>query len=68
MQTIVRLIDRMAIFAHALVLPALFGFSDEVAGPLWRRLCRSLAAWLVGNSEDELRAFPRARAGFEGPM
>ena len=65
-QNIVRVLDQVIIFAHAIVLTALFGLSEEVNGPLWSRLRRCLAAILVGNSEAEITAFPRSASGFWG--
>ena len=65
-QLVVRLADRMAIFCHALVLPALFGLTTEVSGPLWQRLRNCLAAILVGHADAEIHAFPRAASGYWG--
>ena len=65
-QSILRHTDRLTIFAHALVLLALFGLTDEVVGPLWSRLRRCLASALVGDSAAEITAFPRTVSGFWG--
>ena len=63
-QSYLRLTDELAIYAHALVLLALFGLTDEVSSVCWSRLRRCLAAALVGNAEGEITAFPRGASGF----
>ena len=66
LQTVVSIIDRIAIYGHALVIPALFGLTDEVAATLWSRVRTCLAALLVGDAEGEITAFPRSVSGFWG--
>ena len=65
-QIFVRLLDQIALFLHALVLAGLFGFTDEVAGPLWSKLGTCLAALLASDADGELAAFPRRVQGFWG--
>ena len=43
---------------------AVFGLSDEVAGPLWSSLRRGLAAALAGSEDAEITAFPQRISGF----
>ena len=65
-QIFVRLLDQIALFLHALVLAGLFGFTDEVAGPLWSKLGTCLAALLASDADGEVAAFPRRVQGFWG--
>ena len=60
------LIDRILIFCHGLALFALFGGTEEVAGPITTAVRRQLAACLVGIPEAPITAFPRSESGFWG--
>ena len=63
-QLVVTLVDRMAIFSHAIILAMLFGLTREVSGPIAQGLGRCVRYLLVGSAEEELTAFPRALSGF----
>ena len=58
------IIERLAVFSHAIALLLLFGLTTEVSGPVSSRLRRCLAACPVGNSEEPITAFPRNASGF----
>ena len=65
-QGVVRLADRICIYAHAIVITALFGLTDEIIEPLWSRVRTCLAAALVGDAQGEITAFPQSASGFWG--